>query len=385
MSETRPDDRFHARPYQICVRCIMDTTDQAIVFDRDGRCNHCTAAIRRFKEQLLPPTERQFALERLAAKIKEEGRGNEYDCIIGVSGGVDSTTVAFKVKELGLRPIAVHFDNGWDSELAVDNITRTLINLDIELSTYVVDWEEFRDLQLSFIKASVANVEAPTDHAITALLFRMAVAHKTRFILSGSNLATEAILPHSWGHFNQDLRQIKGVHGRFGTVPLKTLPTISLPNYFHYVFVRRIRQIPLLNYIDYKKEEWKKRLNAVIGWRDYGGKHYESVWTRFFQGYYLPAKFGYDKRRAHLSTLICSAQMSRPDALAEMEKPPYPDEELLRQDMNYALKKLCLTHAEFDAFIAAPAKQATDYPSHDLLFRRLERYKNAFRRIATTP
>ena len=184
-----------SRNYRICSRCIMDTSDPEIRFNEQGQCNHCTAALDRMHRQLLPPPERAAALRRLVARIKNEGSNKEYDCIIGVSGGVDSTTTAYHVKKLGLRPLAVHFDNGWDSELAVDNIKLTLRALDIDLYTHVVDWEEFRDLQLCFLKASVANAEAPTDHGITALLFRTARRHRVRFILSGSNLVTEAIMP----------------------------------------------------------------------------------------------------------------------------------------------------------------------------------------------
>lgn len=360
----------------------MDTTDPEIQFDSNGICNHCTAAIERIKNQLLLTDERKKALERLVEKIKMEGKGNEYDCIIGVSGGVDSTTTAYYVKKLGLRPLAVHFDNGWDSELAVENIKKTLDTLSIELFTHVVDWEEFRDLQLCFLKASVANCEAPTDHGITALLFQMACKIKTRFILSGSNVVTEAILPISWGHYNQDLRLMIALHNRFGSIPLKTMPTISIFQYLNYVFVKKIRQIPFLNYIEYNKNEAKKMLKQEIGWRDYGGKHYESIWTRFFQGYYLPTKFGFDKRKAHLSTLICSGQITRNDALAEIQKSPY-DNELLREDMNYVLKKFGLTQVEFDAIIHASPKQAKDYPSHYFLFHTLQKYKNIFRKIAT--
>lgn len=372
-----------SKAYQICNRCIMDTSDPDIQFDAHGICDHCTAAIERMKRQLLPPDGRMKALEGLVAKIKTEGKGKDYDCIIGISGGVDSTTTAYYVKKFGLRPLAVHFDNGWDSELAVENIKRTLDTLNIELYTHVVDWEEFRDLQLCFLKASVANCEAPTDHGITALLFQMACKIKTRFVLSGSNVATEAIMPYAWGHYNQDLRLMKTLHKRYGSVPLRSMPTISLPRYFYYVFIKKIRQIPFLNYIEYNKGEAKKMLTEEIDWRDYGGKHYESVWTRFFQGYYLPTKFGYDKRRAHLSTLICSGQITRDDALAEMEKPPY-DADLLRQDMQFVLKKFDLTQAEFDSILKAPAKQATDYPSHYFLFHKLQRYKNVFRKIATS-
>jgi N-acetyl sugar amidotransferase len=379
------DTTTQTSEYQICLRCIMDTSDPDISFDPDGICNHCSAAFERFKEQLLPPRQRQAALDNLVTKIRDEGRGREYDCIIGVSGGVDSTTVALNVSRLGLRALAVHFDNGWDSELAVDNIARTLTELSTDLFTYVVDWEEFRDLQLAFIRASVANAEAPTDHGILALLFKTAREHGTRFILSGSNLVTEAIMPTAWGHYNQDLRQLKALHRRFGTVRLKTMPTIGLHEYLYYVLGLRIRQIPFLNFIEYDKEEWKRELSARIGWRDYGGKHYESVWTRYFQGFYLPAKFGYDKRRAHLSTLICSGQVSREEALGRMKEPPYTDPSLLRQDAMYVLKKFGLTQDEFDSLIAAPPKNATDYPNNMFLFKGLERYKDYFRAIATTP
>jgi len=360
----------------------MDTSLPDIVFDGEGICNYCTSALERIRNELLPAPQRSEALERLVAKVRDEGRDREYDCVIGVSGGVDSTTVAFKVKELGLKPLAVHFDNGWNSELAVDNITRTLKTLEIDLYTHVVDWEEFRDLQLSFIKASVVNCEAPTDHGITALLFRTAAEQETRFILSGSNLATETIGAMPWGHVNQDLRHLKALHKRFGSVPLETMPTISVRDYLYYVFVKKLRQIPFLNYIDYDKEEWKKRLNDEIGWRDYGGKHHESVWTRFFQGYYLVSKVGYDKRRAHFSSLICSDQLTRDEALASLEHPPY-EEGFLDEDFEFVLKKFGLSREEFDALVAAPVKGARDYPSHTFLFERLERYRGLFRRVAT--
>lgn len=370
--------------YAICSRCVMDTSDPEIVFDKEGRCNHCTGALERMRSQLLPMSERQRALAGLVEKVKKDGEGKEYDCVIGISGGVDSTMVAYTVRKLGLRPLAVHFDNGWNSELATDNIRKTLEALKIDLQTCVVDWEEFRDLQLSFLRSSVANCEAPTDHAIFALLWRAAHEHGLRYILTGSNIVTEAILPAAWGHYAQDLRQIRGIHRRFGRVPLRTLPTISIPQYLYSVFVRGIRQIPMLNYIDYNRDESKKILEKELGWRDYGYKHYESVWTRFFQGHYLPAKFGFDKRRAHLSTLICSGQMTRDEALAKMRTSVY-EEALLRQDLQFVLKKFGLTPAEFEAIVKAPSKTARDYPNHHFLFHRLRRWKNVFRRIATSP
>ncbi len=373
----------HHDTYQICQRCVMDTSVVDITFDENGFCNHCTAALARIETESFDPAERDSRLEQLAATVKEHGRNKPYDCIIGVSGGVDSTTVAYTVSELGLRPLAVHFDNGWNSELAVDNITKTLSELDIELYTYVVDWEEFKDIQLSFIKASVVNCEAPTDHGISALLLHTASEHGVRHILTGSNLSSETIQAMPYGHYNQDLRQLKALHKRFGTVPMKTMPTISVKQYLYYILGKRIRPIPFLNYIDYDKEVWKKQLSESIGWRDYGGKHYESVWTRFFQGYFLLRKAGYDKRRAHHSSLIVTGQMTRDEALADLETPPY-DENLLEEDLQYVLKKFGVTADEFEALLAAPPKRAQEYPSQTFLFDTMYKYRQMFRKIATS-
>jgi len=371
------------REYQICKRCIMDTTDPEIEFDSAGVCNRCTESLDRIKKQLLPPQEREKALIELAETIKSEGKGKDYDCIIGVSGGVDSTYTAYQVKKLGLRPLAVHFDNGWDSELAVSNIKNTLDKLDIELYTYVVNWEEFRDIQLSFLKASVANCEIPTDHGITAILFKLANRFKTRFILSGSNLETESIMPNSWGHYNQDLKHLKAVHKRFGSKKIKSFPTLSLFDYLYFVMVKKVRQIPFLNYVEYNKDKAKRFIEKELDWRDYGGKHFESVYTRFFQGYYLPTKFGFDKRIAHLSSLIIAGQMTRDEALIELEKPAY-QEEMLRQDKQFVAKKFGMTVDEFEKLVHAPTKMHTDYPSNYFLFHKMKKYKNIFRKIATS-
>jgi N-acetyl sugar amidotransferase len=361
----------------------MDTSDPLIKFDEKGRCNHCTEASTRIKEQLLPADERKIMLEQLVDTIKKEGKGKDYDCIIGVSGGVDSSTVACYVKELGLRPLAVHFDNGWNSELAVDNIKKVLQALDIDLYTHVVDWEEFRDLQLSFLRASVANCEVPTDHGINALLFHMARKEKTRFVLGGGNVVTESIMPISWGYYNQDLRNLRAIHRRFGAAPLRTMPKISITQYICYVLVKRMKQIPFLNYVDYNKENAKRMLVQKYGWRDYGGKHYESVWTRFFQAYYLPEKFGFDKRKAHLSSMICSGQIDREQALEEIQKPLY-DNDLLRQDKEFVMKKFGLSTEEFENIMKAAPRQATEFASNYFLFETLKKYKNMFRKIATS-
>jgi N-acetyl sugar amidotransferase len=303
---------------------------------------------------------RDAKLQALLAEIKNAGRGKDYDCLIGVSGGVDSTMVACKVKEFGLRPLALHVDNGWNSELAVNNIERSLKKLNIDLYTIVLDWEEFRELQLAFLYSSVANIEIPTDHALSSLLFRTASEKGVKYIISGANVVSEAIMPTSWMHDSRDLGLLKSIHKKFGTLPLRTYPSSSLARYFYYVVMRSIKYVPILNYVGYNKMEAKAFIQKELGWRDYGGKHYESVFTRFFQGYILPEKFNMDKRRPHLSSLICSEQMTRDEVLEELRKPAYPPE-LFRQDYELFIKKMRLTAEKFDAIMKTPPKPYSDY------------------------
>jgi N-acetyl sugar amidotransferase len=371
------------RDYKICTRCIMDTSDPEIKFDAEGICNHCKSYYRRVANEVYKGEESKRRLSEIVKKIKGDGRGKEYDCIIGVSGGVDSTTVAYTVKKFDLRPLAVHFDNGWDSELAVDNIKKALDILGIDLYTYVVDWEEFRDLQLSFLRASVANCEIPTDHAIIALLFKMASKFKIKYVISGSNIATEGILPLSWGYYNQDLKHLLAIHRRFGKVPLRTLPKISLKGFLFYVFVKKIRILSILNYVDYKKSKAMKMIEKELGWRYYGSKHFESIYTRFFQGYILPIKFGFDKRRAHLSTLICGGEISREEALIEMGKKPYAGNNL-EEDKMYVIKKLGITELEFEQIMNIPVKSYADYPNNAFFLEGLAGFRKIFKKIAKT-
>lgn len=368
--------------HRTCDRCIMDTSDPEIQFDAKGECNHCRDYDSRASKELFVGTERELRLEKMVNRIKKEGRGRDYDCIIGVSGGVDSTMVAYHMKQLGLRSLAVHLDNGWNSELAVCNIKQTLDTLGIDLLTHVIDWDEFRDLQLSFLKASVPNCEIPTDHAINALMINTAMKTGTRFILNGSNLATEAIMPLAWGYHNQDLKHVRAIHRRFGSVPLKTFPTLSLSRFVWAIMVRGIKLVPILNYLNYNKSEAKALIQSELGWRDYGGKHFESIYTRFFQGYLLPRKFGYDKRRAHLSTLIASGQMTRDEALREMQQDAYGGNDL-EQDRQFVIKKFGLTEGEFEDIMNAPAKRHTEYPSNYFIYEELKSLKNIFKRIAT--
>ncbi len=370
-----------SRPYQICTRCIMDTTDPEIVFDANGVCNHCHRFDERARRELLPPAERGERLGVLVKQIQASGQGNEYDCILGVSGGADSSYVAYLAKKLGLRPLAVHFDNGWNSELAVDNIKRLLSALDIDLYTYVVDWDEFSDLQKSFLKASVPNAEIPTDHAINAVLWSQAQQHGIRYILSGSNLKTEGVMPLAWTYTAIDLHQIRAIHRRFGTRPLKTFPRQGLLRFATDVLVRRLRVINLLNFFDYDKAQAIKVLEAELGWRPYPEKHYESVWTRFYQGAFLVDKFGFDKRLPHLSALVASGQISREEALDRLQTETYPDS-LRRQDYDFVLKKYGMTEADYAALLKTPQRSHLDYPNLGLFYLRSSRLQDWFKRVA---
>jgi len=366
---------------QVCSRCIMDTTDPDITFDEQGVCCHCRAYDRRAAAELTASEHRKRKWEEIVATIKAQGKGKEYDCVIGVSGGVDSTMVAYLAKDAGLRPIAVHFDNGWNSELAVSNIKQTLDILNIDMLTFVVDWEEFRDLQVAFLKASVPNCEIPTDHGICALLWNTANRLGIKYILSGSNLATECIMPESWAYTAYDLRHLTYIHRKFSTRRLKTFPRLNAAKLASYVFLKGIRQVNPLNYIDYHKEHAVEFLKNKLGWRQYGGKHYESVYTRFFQGEFLIKKFGYDKRLPHLSSLIVSGQISREAALEQLKEDGYPDS-LRKEDRVFVLKKLGLSEEDYAAILATPPKRHDSYPLSLFLSPRFRHFVGVFKRMA---
>jgi N-acetyl sugar amidotransferase len=350
--------------YQRCARCIMDTTDPEITFDEQGNCNHCNEYFKLAPLYLYNGERSDKALLNLVAKIKEDGKNSDYDCLVGVSGGVDSSYVAYLAKNLGLRILAFHFDNGWNSELAVKNIENIVKKLGVDYQTWVVDWEEFKDLQISFLKSSLANAETPSDHAFLAASYKLCAKYNINYILSGSNFATEAILPTSWGYNAKDVKHLKAVHKIFGKIPFNTFPLLGFVKEIYYTYFKKIKMIRLLNYVPYIKEDAMQLIQRELGWVYYGGKHYESVFTRFFQAYYLPKKFNYDKRLAHLSTLICSGQITRDDALLEMKKETYPAD-LLSSDKEYVMKKLGLSHDEFQEILDAPAKHFSDYPNDE--------------------
>jgi N-acetyl sugar amidotransferase len=363
---------------KVCSRCIMDETAKEITFDENGVCNFCHNYDNVLVNDVHTGKGGEEKLEKLIEKIKLKGKNSRYDVLIGLSGGVDSSYVAYVIKKkYGLRAFAVHLDNGWNTELAVANVEQIVKRLDIDLSTYVLDWKEFRDIQTSFIKSSISNIEIPTDHAIWALLIKTAGKMKIPYIIAGNNVVTESIMPESWLYGSKDSKLIKSLHKKFGKVKMKTYPSLSTIDYVDYLLVRGIRWVPILNYIPYNKAEAKQTLIDELGWQDYGGKHYESIFTRFFHAFYLPVKFGYDLRKSYLSALVCSGQISRDEALEEISKPPAP-KEMLEQDRDYVIKKLGLKENEFESILKAPNKTYADYPNNESMWKRF----NSIIRIA---
>lgn len=374
------------RSYRMCVSCVMDTTDPGISFDATGRCSHCAGFETGIRPYWKPNEEGARLLERKIAQVKAAGVGQAYDCIIGVSGGVDSSYLAAKIVEWGLRPLAVHVDAGWNSELAVKNIELLVNKLGIDLVTHVVDWEDMKEMQLAFLRSHVANQDIPQDHAFFAALYGYATKAKIKYVFNGSNFATECILPQGWGYDAMDAIHLKDIHRRFGTRKVDHYPVISFFQYFVYFpKILGMEIVDPLNYMPYSKDEAIAYLERELGWRYYGGKHYESRWTRFFQAYYLPQKFGYDKRKAHLSSLVVTGQMTRDEALTELEKPLYSDNELA-EDKAFIAKKLGLTVEELDALVDAPPRHYAEFATHERLFKTmvmgLRVYHGVRRRLA---
>ncbi len=372
------------RPYQRCTRTIMDTTDPDIWFDENGVSSHALHFDEVFAPELFPAQrgERLGELEQLVETIKAAGRGKPYDCVIGVSGGVDSTYLTLQAVRLGLRPLIVHFDSGWNSELAVGNIHNLVTTLGLDLYTHVVDWREMKDLQLSFFKSSLANCDIPTDHAFGYVAYQQAKKYGIKYILSGGNAATESVLPESWGYNADDAKHLKAVQARFGTVKLKTYPVMGMfARHIWFPLVRRIKTVRPLNYMPYIYTDAKQDITDSVGWRDYGGKHYESVFTRYFQGYYLPHKFGFDKRLAHSSSLVLSGQVTRDGALELMETTNYP-EALRKQDHEFIAKKLGVSVEELEGIIERPPVDYTAYPNSDGFWQMVRRVVAPFGRLA---
>ena len=347
--------------YRQCTKCVLDTNDDpSMTFDMDGVCNYYHQYLEMADKYLPNATQRDALLEQKIDAIKKDGTGKDYDAVVGLSGGVDSTYVALLAKQFGLRVLGVHLDNGWNSELAVKNIESIVTKLDIDLFTYVIDWEEFRDIQMAFLRSSVVDIELVTDHAIFATLFQQAGKHNIRHILNGTNVVTETTLPPHWIWHKTDHVHIKDIHQKFGRVPMKTYPLMNWKVKRYYQQWKGIQSWSILNFVPYKKSEVKQRIIEELHWRDYGGKHYESIFTRFYQGYILPTKFGIDKRKAHLSDLIFSGQMSREDALCELQK-PICNVDQIEQDREFVIKKFGLSEAQFNDLMCESPRPHTDY------------------------
>ena len=362
--------------YQLCTRCVMDTSDLEIVFSEDGHCNHC-AEFLLARKKYSKGQEGRDKFQLIIDKIRSAGKGRDHDCVIGVSGGLDSSYLTHLAVENGLRPLAVHMDNGWDSMEAVLNI-RTITNkLNIEYESYVLDWEEFKDLQLAFLKASVPEAETPTDVAIPAALHAVAAKFGIKYILSAGNLTTEGILPKSWHYKAKDLTYFNYIQKTFGTRPLKAFPTFDYKTEIYYKFAKGIRTLYPLNFLPYSPAEAVTELSEKFGYRYAGRKHYESRYTRFIQSYYLFEKFGIDYRRATLSSQILSGQVSRDEALEQLKTTPYSAAQLA-DDMDYVSKKLAIAPEELEAIIRLPPKYYWDYPNND---RRLQFTYSVYKRI----
>lgn len=350
------------RPYQRCTNCVMDTSDSAITFDEHGVCDFCNDFYQNIQPSWQDKLKDPDLLRRTAEQIKAASKGRKYDCIIGMSGGVDSSYLCYVAKELmGLNPLVYSVDTGWNLNVAVENIERIVKALDLDMYTEVVDWNEMKDLQLAFFKSQVPYQDMPQDHAIFAGLYNYAVKHGIQYVLTGANSATECIRsPVEWVYMN-DLKMIRDIHHKFGTRPLKTFPLCGMVKYrVYYPIFKGMKRVAPLDMVEYNKEKVKLFLQERFGWQPYENKHYENVFTRFYEGYYLPHKFGYDKRKCYFSNEILAGTMTREEALAELEQPPY-DPQQMEEDKAYIAKKLGLTVEEFQTIIDGENKTFRDY------------------------
>lgn len=348
-----------------CSRCVMDTSDPNIKFDDHGVCNHCHSFEKFTKKFWFPNSKGLVKLDQIIERIKSERLGHKYDVIMGLSGGVDSSYLALKMKEYGLSVLAVHVDAGWNSEMAVSNIELVVSSCGFDLKTVVLDWDEIRDLQLAYFQSGVANQDVPQDHAFFANLFFVAKREGIRHIVSGGNIATESIFPSGWHCDAMDSANLRDIQRKFGSVKLKNYRVVNWLDYWiNLPYIKKITTIRPLDYLDYNRETAIEELQK-IGYKPYGNKHGESRFTRFFQNYFLVKKYGYDKRRPHFSSLIMSGQMSRSEALDKLRLPAYEQNSLMVEDISYVCKKLKITESELHSFIESANRSYTDFSNWD--------------------
>lgn len=358
------------QPYQICTRCVLDTTAKDITFDSQGVCNYCSGFINRSSHVINKnPNIKKAELDEFIKKIKKAGKRKKYDVIVGVSGGADSSWTLVQAIKLGLRPLAVHMDNGWNSELAQNNISNLVRALNVDLHTHVINWEEYRKLMQSHFDADVIDVEILYDNAMLAVNYRLAAKYGVKYLLSGSNQASEGIYtPKGWNWYKRDKKNIKAIAKKFGQNRLKTFPAFNTYDYLWYEFVRGIKWFSPLDLMDYNKFEAMEYMKENYGYKPYPYKHYESVFTRFYQGYILPKKFNVDKRKLHLSALILSGQITREEALKDLEGIPYPSDKELNEDIQYFLKKMNWSRQQLDDYIKRPEVSHLNFPSEKPLW-----------------
>ncbi len=363
-----------------CSKCILDSIDDPeINLDANGICNHCHSYDENLKKYYRGDEKGLYSFNNWINQVKLDGRDSKYDVIIGLSGGVDSTYVAYLCWQHGVRALAIHLDNGWNSELSVVNIKNILKVTGFDLYTYVINWKEFRDLQRAYFRAHVVDIEALTDHAIGCVLEQLAERNNIKYIFDGSSITTEGRLPSTWVYNKSDSINIRSIHKKFGEIPMKTFP---IKNVWKKMFLRtKVTAVSILDYYPYNKPEAKELIVKEFHWRDYGGKHYESIFTRFYQAYILPNKFGIDKRKSHYSTLICAGQLTREEAQLLLKEEPYVDKNLERNDYDFVLKKLGFTLEEFQEYIKSPRIEHIYYHSIETYLRYPRKIYQFFKRL----
>jgi N-acetyl sugar amidotransferase len=367
--------------YQICTKTVMDTSDPGIGFDQNGISNHYWDFEINVRPNWHPNEQGRLELERRIEAIKREGKGKDFDCLLGLSGGVDSSFMLhMMVKDFGLRPLVFHVDGGWNSEVAVHNIQVLVEQLGLDLYTEVINWEEMRDFQLAWFKSGLPQIDIPQDHAFIAVLYQFAEKYGIKTILNGGNISTECVNnPLQFFYWGTDMLQIRDVIRRFGTVPMRTYPFSSV--YRHKIYLRYLKGVKVfkpLNLMPYNKQSSMNLLASEYGWKPYARKHFESRFTKFFEGYWLPTRFGFDVRRVQYSALILTGQMTREDALRELEKPPY-DPETIEQDFEYIATKLGITSVELRGYHQMPKKFYWDYRNQHRLLELIERTVSYFK------